>query len=321
MPARCRVCGKSAVVRIPYTRMWLCSDHLAAYLEKRVGETVDRYHLLSRGDRVLVMVSGGKDSASMASILSALASKKGFEAALLHIDLGVGEFSALSRAAAEELSKRINLPLLVVPLREAIGADLPRLIKSVRRRSPCATCGVVKRYVANVAALRIGFDAVAVGHTLVDLASFALKGYITRSEEPLEAATPKNPGLSGLFVDRIKPLAEVGEVETRAYVKYAEIPWTDAVCEYKPVRTIDVEIRDFVSKLERDYPSLLVSMMRGVYARAPKTQREGVGKCSVCEAPTNTDVCAFCRITSRALGESGAPALHEFLEEKREVLA
>lgn len=44
--------------KIPYSKLWLCKDHYIKYIQRRVLETIKRYKLIKKGQKILVGVSG-----------------------------------------------------------------------------------------------------------------------------------------------------------------------------------------------------------------------------------------------------------------------
>jgi tRNA(Ile)-lysidine synthase TilS/MesJ len=73
-------------------------------VEKRVGETIKKYKMISHTDKVLVAVSGGKDSLNLWNILH----KLGYSADGFYVDLGIGDYSEKSKIYAKEFANAIN---------------------------------------------------------------------------------------------------------------------------------------------------------------------------------------------------------------------
>jgi len=62
---QCKKCGRPATVRIRYAKLNLCSEHFTEYIEERVAKTIERYKMHSDLKKLLIGVSGGKDSMSL----------------------------------------------------------------------------------------------------------------------------------------------------------------------------------------------------------------------------------------------------------------
>nr|MDO8043188.1 ATP-binding protein [Candidatus Baldrarchaeota archaeon] len=85
----CRFCSKFAATTIRYSGLPLCKKHFVEYLEKRVFKTVKKYRMIQEGERILLGVSGGKDSIALLHILKGLQKELKFEIIPLFIDLGI----------------------------------------------------------------------------------------------------------------------------------------------------------------------------------------------------------------------------------------
>ena len=311
---RCSLCGDAAVARIGYARLRLCRAHLREYLVKRVRRTVERYEMIGREERVLAAVSGGKDSSAMLSLLVALSGELGFEVVPFHLDLGIGGYSEASRRVVEKLSGMLGLKSLVVSVRNVLEMGVPELARRASR-PVCAVCGVVKRYFLNAAAIGLGFEAVAVGHTADDVSAYVLKAFLTQDWGGLAKTSPVNEAVDGLAARRVKPLFEVHEKELLAYVLSSGLPFVDRECPYAKLSTLVFDCRKALAMLERRRPGLRLSLVRGIIRSRgifPASERP-VRPCSKCGLISSGDVCSFCKLTARALGEPMGARVREYL--------
>ena len=89
---KCRVCRESAVIDIRRHNANFCVEHFLRLCRDQVAKAIDRHEMLSPGDRVLVAISGGKDSLALWDILIDL----GYEADGLYLGLGIGDYSTSS---------------------------------------------------------------------------------------------------------------------------------------------------------------------------------------------------------------------------------
>ena len=86
---RCKKCNKPAIYRVRYARLWLCPKHFVEFFERRVKKTIDDYKLIRGVKRVLVAVSGGKDSVAALYVLNKFKEIYGYELLGVTIDLGI----------------------------------------------------------------------------------------------------------------------------------------------------------------------------------------------------------------------------------------
>jgi len=231
--ARCSVCGRPAIARVPYARKAFCPEHYAEFIESKVERTIRRYRMAGKGDLIVAALSGGKDSSTLLSTLARAGEKIGFKVVGFHIDLGIGGYSEASRRTAERLAEAVGVPLVVYSLPEELGEGVPGLARRLRR-PPCSVCGTVKRYLYNAAAIESGARALATGHNADDIAAFALKNFLVQDLEAIRKLAPTTPGIPGLAAARIRPLYTVYEKESFLYVLARQLPFYRRVPPRRP---------------------------------------------------------------------------------------
>ena len=149
---KCRLCRNKAIIYMPNHRLALCREHFLGWFEKYTEKTIKEFKMFSKEDRILVAISGGKDSLALWYVLK----KLGYEADGLYIDLGIGEYSEKSREKVEKFADRVKAKVIVVELEEEI-APIP-ILKDVSWREACSVCGLVKRYNVNKVAKDYGYN-------------------------------------------------------------------------------------------------------------------------------------------------------------------
>ena len=102
---KCRVCREPAVIDIRRHNANFCVDHFLRLCRDQVAKAIDRHEMLSPGDRVLVAISGGKDSLALWDILIDL----GYEADGLYLGLGIGDYSTSSERFARQFAEERGL--------------------------------------------------------------------------------------------------------------------------------------------------------------------------------------------------------------------
>src|SRR5438132_12688550 len=120
---RCRKCKGKAVLDIPRHHTAFCKACLTEFVCAQVERAIAEERMFTRADRVLVAVSGGKDSLSLLDILR----KQGYQAAAFYVDLGIGEYSPQSKEKVERYTSERGIPLHVHALKDADGAGINEL--------------------------------------------------------------------------------------------------------------------------------------------------------------------------------------------------
>ena len=83
-------------------------------IEKQVADTIKKYKLIKKSDKVVVALSGGKDSTSIVYILK----KMDYNVEGLMIDLYLGKWSEIHKENMKKFCKKIDVPLTIVDLKE-----------------------------------------------------------------------------------------------------------------------------------------------------------------------------------------------------------
>ena len=277
-----------------------CAEHFVRLCRDQVAKAIDQFEMLQPGDRVLVAVSGGKDSLAVWDLLTHL----GYRADGLYIGLGIEGYSDESRGYAERFASDRGLGLEIVDLPVDHGFDVPNGARTAKR-APCSACGLSKRHLFDEAARRGGYDAVVTGHNLDDEAAVLFGNTIRWQTEYLARQLPVLEARDG-FPRKVKPLIRLTERETAAYCVIAGI---DYVVDECPLAAGNKHLayKAALNDIERMSPGSKHDFYFGFLDRASarfrteaELDRATLAPCSECGAPTSSGVCAFCRLKERA---------------------
>lgn len=301
---KCRVCREPAVIDIRRHNANFCVDHFLKLCRDQVAKAIEEFEMLAPGERVLVAVSGGKDSLALWDILNEL----GYEAHGLYIGLGIGGYSDRSGIATKAFADERGLRLNVVDLRETYDYDIPTAA-AVTKRVPCSACGLSKRHLFDRAARDGGYDAVATGHNLDDEAAVLFGNTLRWQTEYLARQLPVLAARPG-FPRKVKPLVRLGEREMAAYCVLRGI---DYIVEECPMAEGNKHIgyKEALNEIEAASPGSKQAFYFGFLARAvgrfadaAPSFHEGdeAAACERCGVPTTSEICTFCRLLDKASG-------------------
>jgi tRNA-5-methyluridine54 2-sulfurtransferase len=295
---KCRTCRGPAVIDVPRHNANFCAEHFVGHVREQVRRTIDAHRMLSPGDRVLVAVSGGKDSLAAWDLLVDL----GYDVDGLYVGLGIGSYSDASGEHARRFADERGLKLVEVELREEHGFDVPSAAAATRR-VPCSACGLSKRHLFDKAAVDGGYDVVATGHNLDDEAAVLFGNvlrwqvdYLGRQQPVLEAR--------GGFPRKVKPLVRLAERETAAYCVLRGIDYQVEECPMAAGNR-HLGFKEALNALEARSPGTkaafyLEFLDKAAHLFRSDEDRDALGTCSRCGAPASSEVCAFCRLVDRA---------------------
>src|SRR5581483_12070076 len=154
---RCRKCDSAAVINMRHHKLALCAEHYGEWFVTSTQRTIEKYKMFDHDARILVAVSGGKDSLALWDVLTRL----DYQADGLYIGLGIqGDiaYSDQSLARVREFAVQVvpNATLHVVDLEETYGKTIPEIshektcgqratIWTTKQRCSCKTHCIGKR--------------------------------------------------------------------------------------------------------------------------------------------------------------------------------
>lgn len=305
--SKCRACGAPAVIDLPRHNANFCAEHFLQLCRRQVERAIDDFGMCTPGDRLLVAVSGGKDSLAVWDLLVEM----GYQADGFYVGLGIGDYSEESEGYVRRFADERGLTLLTAHLREDYGYDVPTAAR-VTKRVPCSACGLSKRHLFDKAALEGGYDVVVTGHNLDDEAAVLFGNVLRWDVDYLARQRPVLAARNG-FPKKIKPLIRLTERETAAWCLIRGI---DYLVEECPIAAGNrhLHYKEALNSIEAQSPSakaafyleFLDKMAPLLDGRSAADAGE-LGECGSCGAPTTADVCAFCRLVDRTAGHEPVP--------------
>ena len=234
----CSRCRSDAVVHQAYSGQYLCGRHLASSIRKRTSRELrlqlelpkDAHHEDGTPYRILVAVSGGKDSAVLLTMMvDIIGRRRDVELIAGCVDEGIDGYRAPSLECARELAEGLGIRFETLGhedmgygrMDEVVGKMPAMGDRHVEAKGlmPCSYCGVFRRQSLNALAEKVNADLMALGHNLDDMAQSILmnlqKGEIDRSvrlaphtRAPIDGIAPRVVPLRWIpEQDKANPLA------------------------------------------------------------------------------------------------------------------
>jgi uncharacterized protein (TIGR00269 family) len=255
--------------------------------------------MIAPDERVLVAISGGKDSLALWDVLLDL----DYDVDGVYLGLGIDDYSRESQSFAERYADSRGVKLHIVDIPTEHGFAIPDAARATKR-VPCSACGLSKRHLLNRAAMDGGYDVLATGHNLDDEAAVLFGNVMQWHVDYLARQRPTLPATDG-FARRVKPLIRLGERETAAYCVVKRI---DYIVEECPMAAGNRHLRykEILNEIEERTPGAkatfylqflreMLPLLEGVAAE----ERASVGVCSRCGAPSSAEICAFCKLVEK----------------------
>jgi len=259
-----------------------------------VFKVIEKHGLVVEGDKIFVALSGGKDSAASLYCLKKYVDEKGFDAEITGLHVRVYEKSN----AFEVIKSQCDLLEIDLVTVDAFKELDVKKAAARSHRPVCSVCGIVKRYFMNKAALEHGASKLATGHNADDFIAFFFKNFLNQEYEWISKFKPVVKG-SGNLITRIRPLFFITGEEALSIVRKSGLPVLEGYqCPALEGKVPTDKWKETVKLIESRHRGFKKAMIKSIYKTSSyyPESKETLKSCVKCGMPTNTEVCAFCRL-------------------------
>jgi len=277
------------------------------YFENKVFKTIRKFKLFNLEDKIVVAVSGGKDSITVLYLTHKYLSRKKLEKNItaLVIDEGIKDYREHTIKSLKEFCKNLKVKLVIKSYKNLFGKSLDTSVKILKDKnkniSACNLCGTFRRTALNSGARELKATKVVTGHNVDDEAQNILLNVFKNNLKIFARLGPDN-GLirDNMFIPRVKPLYLCTEKEVRLYtilkgfdVKYDECPYSKG--------TFRDNISSMLNKLEDEHKGIKHSILNFYLDLKDLNKDIFVTKfgdkityCSKCKEPSQRKICNTC---------------------------
>ena len=285
--------------------------------EKKARQTIRKYKLFGRKDKIAVAVSGGKDSTVLLYILK----KMGYDVEGITIDAVIGNYTKQNLANLKEVCTKHDIKLHIISFRKEFGMSLCYMKsvldekakkkksrktengdKSPKSYSSCMICGILKRYLLNKYSRKLGFNFLATGHNMDDEAqSFMMN--VFRNDFSLAKRQGPMTGIHDQpkLTRRVKPLARHSEEDIKKYSQIMEFPVNYDMCPCS-VNAYRREYSKILDEFEKTHPCVkpnIVKFQEQLKELSRKMEDDtptSPNTCELCGEPCSVKVCRTCAL-------------------------
>ena len=214
-------------------------------------KAVCEYELINENDKIMVCISGGKDSYLLAKCIQEIKKhgKVNFEAKYVVMDPGYNE---VNRKLIEENAKILNVDI------EVFESDIFSVVDTIDFKSPCYMCAKMRRGYLYSKAQELGCNKIALGHHFDDVIETTLLSMFYGSE--IKTMMPKLHSDNFEGMELIRPLYLVNEEDIIAFCKGNNLEFINCACKYTEEKKDDngkrKEIKNLIKKLKEINPNI-----------------------------------------------------------------
>lgn len=222
------------------------------YISTRIGKAIADYNLIEDNDRILVAVSGGKDSLTMLHLLNER--KKWapvtYELIAMHVETDYRCAGCVHKEVLTKIFKGAGVKYRFEKIK----------IVDKKRATSCFWCSWNRRKALFLTADRLGCNKVAMGHHKDDIVETLLLNIFYHGE--FSAMNPRQELFGGKLAI-IRPLCYVEEDVLRKFAKESHFPSQICRCPNSEVSKRRM-MKAFVKKAERECPHVKTNIFRSV---------------------------------------------------------
>lgn len=231
-------------------------NKLQKRLRRLVGTAIADFNMIEAGDRIMVCLSGGKDSYALLDILRNLQAHAPLEFELIAVNLDQKQPGFPEQVLPEYLT-RTGMPFRIVE------QDTYSVVKRViaEGKTTCSLCSRLRRGVLYRVAGELGATKIALGHHRDDILETLFLNMFYGGK--LKAMPPKLVSDDGKHIV-IRPLAYCKEKDLAAYATVADFPIIPCnLCGSQPNLQRQV-IKEMMQQWDKRFPGRLETMFRSL---------------------------------------------------------
>lgn len=197
-------------------------DKLRRILLKKAGRAIADHEMIAAGDKVMVCVSGGKDSYAMLDVLELLRRRAPVEFELIAVNIDQG-WPGYETGRIEAHLREVGVPYRM------ITEDYARIVEAKLEpgQTPCSLCSRFRRGVLYNLAGELGANKIALGHHADDLIeTLVLNLFYSGKLASMPATLRSDDGRNVV----IRPLAYADEATVASYAELRGFPVVRCGC-------------------------------------------------------------------------------------------
>jgi uncharacterized protein (TIGR00269 family) len=307
----CGLCGKvTFLIERKLNKESLCTQCFIEKIENTIHQTIVDYQMITSDDRVIVGLSGGKDSITLLHNLIQLSQKNFLKSIqVVIIDEGIKDYRTQSIEDATSFCKDHNITYKIISFKDRVGKTLDEINaffgKRSDRRYTCNYCATIRRRLLNEGAKELNGTVLAVGHNLTDFAETYLMNVLNNRLHLIGRQylfKKESEETRKSFIKKVKPLLQIPEEEIHLYANLKKLKFYPSHCPYreedpilrKKVLNFIQEMKNFSPEVEYNLLNSFIKLSKKLYETSSIPQPNN---CLICGYPSGlAQICTYCKL-------------------------
>ena len=217
-------------------------------------KAVADYELIKENDKIMVCISGGKDSFLLAKCIEELIKHGKFKFEARYVCMNPG-YNEINKELILENAKKLNVNL------EMFETNIFDTVASLTEGSPCYLCARMRRGNLYSKAKELGCNKIALGHHFDDVIETTLLSMFYGSE--VKTMMPKLPSDNFPGLELIRPMYLVKEEDVKAWAKFNKLTFINCACRFTENCSINddgtskrLEMKKLIKELRKTNPNV-----------------------------------------------------------------
>ena len=224
-------------------------------------KAVKDYELIKENDKIMVCISGGKDSFLLAKCIEELAKHSDIPFTAKYVVMNPG-YTEVNKNLILENAKTMNVDI------EMFSSDIFEIVDKTDR-SPCYLCARMRRGCLYNKAKELGCNKIALGHHFDDVIETTLLSMLYGSE--IKTMMPKLHSENFEGLELIRPLFLVKEDAIIAWAKHNELRFLNCACRFTEKTSYDEdtsskrkEMKQLIKDLKKVNPNVDMNIFKSI---------------------------------------------------------